>query len=82
MAFLPAIIPAITAVGSIASAAIPLFSAFKKPPTAAQPSIRNSSLLSTEDKGPRSGLRQSLINTSPQGLLDTQEGTKSTLLGG
>lgn len=77
-----AVIPAITAVASVAGAAVPLISAFKKPPSAGTPRIPSSSVLSTQDKSPSSGLRQSLINTSPQGLLEQDNAKKGGILGG
>lgn len=80
MGFLAAAIPAISAIGSIVGTGASIFQALKKPKTASMPKL---DALSTADKGTPSNVKQSLINTSPQGLLDSGTSTtRQTLLGG
>jgi hypothetical protein len=80
MGFLAAAIPAISAIGSIVGTGASIYQSLKKPKTAALPKMAP---LSTGDQGPKSNVRQSLISTSPQGLLDSGTSTtRQTLLGG
>lgn len=79
-AALPIITSAIGAVGAGAS----LFKAFQKPPSAKMPTIQPSApgaLSTAESPGLTTGQKQSLINTSPSGLLDTANTTRAKLLG-
>lgn len=81
---LAAVIPAITAIGGLVGAGSSLISAFRKPPSASTPSIKPSTpgaLSTKEGKQLTTGQKQSLINTSPSGVLDTAESTRARLLG-
>lgn len=79
MGFLAAAVPLISAIGGLAGTAVSAFSALKKPPTAKEPKLKS---LSTAEDKMNPNVKASLINTSPQGLLDESTSTsRQSLLG-